>query len=95
MDEPSPRFMMLSTSNITQRLNDIFILNSQGRENLIGFNSYQAFTPGPINWSQEWENDIMWSVALVFGSISLQYGGLSLDSPLKAELERMACMQVV
>lgn len=95
MAEPSPGFTMLSTSNITQRWNDTFILNSQGRENLIGFNSCQAFTPGPINWSQEWENDIMWSAALEFGSISLQYGGLSLDSPLKAELERLACMQVV
>lgn len=33
------------------------------------------------HYSQDWE--------------SLQYGGLSPDSPLKADLDRMACLQVV
>ena len=86
---------MLSTSNITQGLNSLLILNTQGRQDLIGFNSHQAFTPGPISWSQGQGNRILWSPAVEIGSISLQYGGLQSDSLLKVELERMACMQVV
>lgn len=37
----------------------------------------------------------MWPAALEIESISSQYGDLSSDSLLKAELERMACRQVV
>ena len=36
----------------------------------------------------------MCCAALKIGSISLQYGGLSSNSPLKAELMRRARMQV-
>lgn len=92
IDIPSPGFTIFSTSNITQRLNSILILNSQGRENLIGSNSCQAFTLGPVNWFEGRGNGIMCPVLKIW-NISLRYASLSSNSPLQAKLLRRACIQ--
>ena len=69
----------------------ILILNSQGRETVIGFNSCQAFTLGPVNCAR---NGGMGLCALCSKDWKclLQYRGLSPNSPRKQSLwEGFAC----